>query len=770
MKAEIIPIEPDPGHAGVGMSSLDQCPAFQEVLFKTFYMKTKILLALVGLALSQQVLSQTKTGKDRSDTAKVVRFSESALVITSSRVNDRMPIAVSNLNKKEIDRLNYGQDIPFLLQQMPSVVVFSDAGAGVGYTGLRVRGSDASRINVTLNGLPVNDAESQAVFFVNMPDLASSLGNIQLQRGVGTSSNGAGAFGASLNLELAAPSDTAFADYTLGMGSFNTWRNALRFGSGKLKSGWNLEGRLSKISSDGFIDRAFSNLQSAYLSASRVTGRSSFRINAMFGNERTYQAWNGVPQDSLATNPRYNTFTYDNQTDNYWQNFYQAFYSYKINSQFELRLAGFYTRGRGFYEEYRTGESFKLYKMPEIVLGNDTIRETDLVRRRWLDNDNYGGTATLAYQKNQTEILGGLMYSVYEGRHFGEVIWARMAGATEIRHPFYQGYSNKRDVTAFVKLTQTIARNWDLFADLQYRGIQYKLFGEDPLNGALFQYGHDLNWQFLNPKVGMKFRPAMGHEIHGYAGIANREPVRNDIINATTNSIPKAETLYNFELGYQLKKYRYNVSVNFYWMEYVDQLVNDGSINDVGAYNRINVGSSYRAGVEFQADYRFSKRLTAFTNATFSENKIRHFDEFADKFDADWNYLGNQLVKKHHGVDLAFSPALTAMLGVRWMPFDGFAAELVGRHVSSQYLDNTASADRMLDAFTVLDIRMSWDAPAFMGLKGLRFGVQVNNLTNQIFAPNGYTYGWFEGSRRANYNFVFPQAGTNVLGSVMVRL
>ncbi len=733
-------------------------------------MKFNVLLVLSGLVLNHVAFSQQSSVSTKTDSGKVVRFSESALVITSSRVNERMPISVSNLNKKDIERLNYGQDIPFLLQQMPSVVVFSDAGTGIGYTGLRVRGSDASRINVTLNGLPVNDAESQAVFFVNMPDLASSLGNLQLQRGVGTSSNGAGAFGASLNLELAAPSDSAFADYTLGMGSFNTWRNALRFGSGKLKNGWNLEGRLSKISSDGFIDRAFSNLQSAYLSASRVTGRSSFRINAMFGNERTYQAWNGIPLDSLKANPRYNSFTYDNQTDNYWQNFYQAFYSYKLNQQLELRLAGFYTRGRGFYEEYRIGEAFTLYKMPEIVIGVDTIRETDLIRRRWLDNHNYGGTATLAYQKNQTEILGGLMYSVYEGRHFGEVIWARMAGATEIRHPFYQGYSNKRDITAFVKLTQTIARHWDLFADLQYRGIQYKLFGEDPLNGALFQYGHDLNWQFFNPKVGMKFRPAQGHEIHGYAGIANREPVRNDIINATSNSIPKPETLYNIELGYQLKKYRYNVSVNFYWMEYVDQLVNDGSINDVGAYNRINVGSSYRAGLELQADYRINKRFTAFGNATLSENKIRQFNEFADIYDDNFKYLRNEFIKTHSGVDLSFSPALTALLGIRWMPVNGLSAELVSRHVSAQYLDNTASSDRQLDAFTVLDFRMSWESPVFFGMKGLRFGIQVNNLTNHIFTPNGYTYTRFGGNRRANSNFVYPQAGTNVLGSVMVRL
>lgn len=730
----------------------------------------KNLLTGLFLCASSVVMAQKTENTSRNDSSKVVKFSESALVITSSRVNDRMPIAVNNLNKKDIERLNYGQDIPFLLQQMPSVVVFSDAGAGVGYTGLRVRGSDASRINVTLNGLPVNDAESQAVFFVNMPDLASSVGNLQLQRGVGTSSNGAGAFGASLNLELAAPSDSAFADYTLGAGSFNTWRNSLKFGSGKMKNGWYLEGRLSKISSDGFIERAFSNLQSAYLSASRITNRSSFRVNVLIGNERTYQAWNGVPQDSLKTNPRFNTFTYDNQTDNYRQNFYQAFYSYKLTSNLELRLAGFYTRGRGFYEEYRTGESFSLYKIPAVIIGTDTINSTDLIRRRWLDNDNYGGTATLAYQRNNTEVLGGLMYSIYEGRHFGEVIWARTAGSTEIRHPFYQGYSNKRDLTAFVKWTQTIANKWDVFADLQYRGIGYRLFGEDPLNGALFQYGHDLNWQFFNPKVGMKFRPSNGHELHWYAGIANREPVRNDIINATTNSIPKSETLYNFELGYQLRKYRYSISINYYWMEYVDQLVNDGSVNDVGAYNRINVGSSYRTGLELQADYRFSKRFTAFGNATLSENKIRHFDEFADKFDDQWNYLGNQLVKKHHGVDLAFSPALTAMLGLRWMPIDGLAAELIGRHVSSQYLDNTASSDRMLDAFSVLDFRISWEAPVFLGLKGVRLGLQVNNLTNQIFTPNGYTYGWFEGSRRANFNFVYPQAGTNLLGSLMLRI
>ena len=321
----------------------------------------KNLLTGLFLCASSVVMAQKTDNTSRNDSSKVVKFSESALVITSSRVNDRMPIAVNNLNKKDIERLNYGQDIPFLLQQMPSVVVFSDAGAGVGYTGLRVRGSDASRINVTLNGLPVNDAESQAVFFVNMPDLASSVGNLQLQRGVGTSSNGAGAFGASLNLELAAPSDSAFADYTLGAGSFNTWRNSLKFGSGKMNNGWYLEGRLSKISSEGFIDRAFSNLQSAYLSASRITNRSSFRVNVLIGNERTYQAWNGVPQDSLKTNPRYNTFTYDNQTDNYRQNFYQAFYSYKLTSNLELRLAGFYTRGRGFYEEYRTGESFCFY-------------------------------------------------------------------------------------------------------------------------------------------------------------------------------------------------------------------------------------------------------------------------------------------------------------------------------------------------------------------------------------------------------------------------
>ena len=725
-------------------------------------MLKKFIAAGTFMATSLMIAAQTDSLKTKTDLQEVV------VMGTKAQANN--PITFQNLNKKEIDKQNFGQDLPFLLNLTPSTVISSDAGAGVGYTGIRIRGTDPTRTNVTINGVPINDAESHGTFWVNMPDMASSSQNIQVQRGVGTSSNGAGAFGASINIQTDGLNPNAYSEISSGYGSFNTWKNTVKAGSGLLSNNWAFDARLSKITSDGFIDRASSDLKSFFVSAGRYGKKSIFKVNVFSGKEKTYQAWNGISEDLLkAGNRTHNDFTYPNQTDNYQQDYYQMFYTYQFNKHIKANIGLHYTYGRGYYEEYREGDKFSTYKLKDtlFVLNTnviDTITRGNFVRRRWLDNDFYGTVFSFVYEKNKLNITVGGGLNKYDGRHYGELIWSQFAMDGNINDRFYDGNSTKTDFNIYGKATYNLTNKLDGFIDLQQRTINYKAKGEDLNNGVYLPYNINLNFNFFNPKAGLTYSVQKNANIYAYVGVANKEPVRNDIIQANPLNLPKPEQLINYEFGFRKNWKKSAFSANIYYMDYRNQLITTGQINDVGAYNRVNVPNSYRAGIELTAGLQLIKNLKWQTTFTFSQNKIKEFTEFVD----DWDN-GGQIQTQHKDVSIAFSPNIIGSSIFTYSPFAKCDIDLISKYIGKQYLDNTENENRKIDAFFVNDIRITYGLTVKSMFKYIGLGLQVNNVLNEKYAPNGYTYSGYSGGVRGDYNFYYPQAGTNFLTNLVLK-
>ncbi|MBK8614940.1 MAG: TonB-dependent receptor [Flavobacteriales bacterium] len=692
--------------------------------------------------------------------------------VTALRAGDRGPFATSTVTRERIEKINTAVDLPVLLEQQPSVVTTTDAGTGVGYTGLRIRGNDATRINVTVNGVPINDAESQAVFWVNMPDLASSAEDIEVQRGVGTSTNGPGAFGASINVRTSTLKPDAFGEVSAFGGSYNTQRYTARFGTGLLPlqgdkgQRFSLDGRLSSVTSDGYIDRATADLKSYFLQGAWVGTTRSLRFITFSGKEVTYQAWNGAPREVVDTNRTYNEYTYDQQVDDYKQSHYQLLFDQKIGMHGTLNATLFRVYGRGFFEQYKPDDDMATYGISPVVLDGDTLTSTDIIRRRWLDNVLTG--ANLSYETRlgaHRLVLGG-SYSDYKGDHFGEVIWARYAGNTDIRDRYYSNDSRKTDGNAYAKLTYTLAPRIDLFGDAQVRNVTHSFLGYD---GDLRNVTQEVQYTFFNPKAGVLFRVADGRKAYASVALANREPNRDDLTETSPESRPTSEHMTDLEVGYEHRTARVVASINGYYMDYRDQLVLTGELNDVGYALRTNVPSSYRAGVELMLNTRITQQLVWRANATFSRNAVRDYTEYLD----DWDNGGQQAVKVGE-TELAFSPAVIAgsELGFRvWENAAKGNAELtlVTKYVGRQYLDNTASADRALDAYLVNDVRIN---VSFLGLKGLKridLNLTVRNLFSELYENNGWVYSYVYGGRRNDMVNVFAQAPLNVLVGATLR-
>ncbi|WP_028789107.1 TonB-dependent receptor [Terrimonas ferruginea] len=719
-------------------------------------------MIMTGCLLSAAMLSfgQTTAQRDSFDLLSPVE-------VRAVRAGEKAPFAKSNLSKTEIAKRNLGQDIPFVLNLTPSVVVNSDAGTGIGYTGLRIRGTDATRINIALNGIPYNDAESQGTFFVNLPDFTSSVNSIQIQRGVGTSSNGTGAFGATVSLSTNEVNTKPYAEFNNAYGSFDTWKNTAKAGTGLIDDHFTVDARLSRISSSGYIDRASSDLQSFYLSGAYLNKGSSVRLNIFSGKEKTYQAWNGVPENLKETNRTYNSAgtdrpgaPYDNETDNYTQTHYQLFFDQKLNTSWQFNTALYLTRGKGYYENYKGNEKLSKYGLPDLVLGDTTISRTDLVRQKWLDNYFYGQILSLQYRKDRHEWVIGGGWSRYQGDHFGRVIWAKYGFDEGYR--YYDNDAWKTDVNVYTKWQYQLTTAFSLFADLQYRRVQHRMNGFEE-NPALTI---DRSFNFFNPKAGITYRQNGWQAFVSYAH-AGKEPNRDDF-QANLNNQPKKETLHDFEAGVEKRTSRFSAGVNLYYMLYKDQLVQTGMINDVGAYTRINVPNSYRMGVELQGGVIINKWLNATANLTLSRNKIKAFTEFLDDYDADFEWIGQQSVQ-HRNTDIAFSPALVAGGSINILPVKNFEISLLEKYVGRQYMDNTQNKERSLDDFFTQDLRVLYT------LRGKRLGEwtligQVNNVFNRRYEPNGYTYSYvFDGSITAD-KFYMPMAGTNFMVGVNVRL
>jgi iron complex outermembrane receptor protein len=680
--------------------------------------------------------------------------------------------SIQSLNKEQIQKDNYGQDVPFLLQNFTSVNVSSDAGAGVGYTNMSVRGSDGTRINVTMNGVPLNDAESHGSFWVNLPDFLSSAESVTLQRGIGASTNGVAAFGANLNVQTNTLNAEPYAEINNGYGSFNTIKNTLKVGTGLINNKVSLDLRLSNIVSDGYIDRASSDLKSYFVSAGWYHKTNIIKFNHFVGKEKTYQAWNGVPQDTLANNRTYNEFNYQNQTDNYTQQHYQLFYS-SAHKKWMFNTGLHYTRGFGYYEEFKNNQQFTDYNLNNVVVANDTIIETDLVRRRWLDNHFYGAIYSVTYNPDlnaqkffKTKVVIGGGANQYVGDHFGEIIWSKFASNGLIGDKYYNDDALKTDANQYVKLDFYLPKAWTIFTDLQYRFVDYQFTG---FNDLLVATPQKAQYHFFNPKVGFmrlqtfftddknEIKPA-SYKLYGFYGFSNREPVRVDFTNTTQLSRPKPEKMHNVELGYEKTFLKIvNFKINYYLQYYIDQLVLTGQINDVGAYTRTNVDKSYRTGFEVETETKILKNLKLVTSTTISKNKILNFNEFIDDYD-----FGGQLKNEFKNTDIAFSPNLIAGAGLEYVLKRNTMFNITAKYVGSQYLDNTQNENRLLKEFTYLNFNASH---TFYGVnyKSITIGLRINNLLNSLYEANGYTYSYQFGGELITENFYYPQAGTNYM-------
>ncbi|HWL00460.1 MAG TPA: TonB-dependent receptor [Parapedobacter sp.] len=714
------------------------------------------------------------------------------VVVQATRATENTATTYKNISKADIAKNNVGQDIPFLLDQTPGVVISSDAGAGIGYTGMRIRGSDAQRTNVTVNGIPLNDAESLGSFFINLPDFASSVDNIQIQRGVGTSTNGAGAFGASLNIQTNTLNEEAYAELDQSIGSYNSLKNTIRLGTGLIDGNFSFDGRLSRISSDGYVDRGTANLQSFFLSGAWHGQNSLLRANVFGGKEKTYQAWYGTPESRLTgdvaameayaeddgltpeetenllnSDRRYNKYLYDNETDNYQQTHYQLLFSSTLTDRLTLNTALHYTRGKGYYEQFRSQDAYADYGLSPIEVNDGTIAETDLVRQRWLDNHFYGGTYSLVY-KNQAglELTWGGAYNRYEGGHYGDIVWSQYplsadgayprgkAGGFSTAYRYYDGDATKTDFNTYLKASYRLD-DLSLFADVQYRHIDYAITGIDHDLRDLTQ---DASFGFFNPKIGLTYQLSTSSNVYASYALANKEPVRSDFTDWPVEQTPKAEQLHDIEAGYRIRSPRFNIGVNGYAMLYKNQLVLTGQLNDVGSTLRTNVDDSYRVGLEF--DGRWAPKTWFAWSATlaYSQNKIKNFTEVVGDVE---NFYPT--------TDISFSPDLVASSELSFRPWKPLELALLSKYVSRQYLDNTGNTDRSIDGFFVNHVRAAYHT-SFWKLKNLGLTLLVNNIFNEKYSSSGYTWGYYlSETNRVDYNFYYPQATANFLLGLNVK-
>ena len=706
-------------------------------------------LSLTAFCLLPFALSAQEQPKDSIKSIEEV-------LISGVRAKDKSPITFTNVTKAQIAPRNLGQDIPILLNYLPSVVTSTDAGAGIGYTSMRVRGSDGSRINVTLNGIPFNDSESQGTYFVNLPDFASSLESIQLQRGVGTSTSGAGAFGASLNLQTKASQKNAYAEIANSVGSFGTRKHTLAFGTG-LHNNFEMNARISKIESDGYIDRASSNLFGYYFDANYITKSTIIKAIAFGGKEKTYQSWNGLEdEDKLRDDRTYNsvgqytdefgnTQFYGNETDNYWQNHFQLLWNEKLTSKWQSNVALHYTIGKGYYEQYKEDADFASYNLPDF----GAITTTDLVRKRWLDNDFFGTTFSLNYRTEKTDFIIGGAANKYQGKHFGEVVWTQYYVPTT--NKYYDNFGNKNDVNFYSKASQQIGK-FNVFADLQYRMVFYKA------NSTKFNDVND-TFRFFNPKAGITYTLNTVSSIYGYFGIANKEPRRDDYENGSI----KPERLQDFELGYKFKNNKAFLNINAFYMKYKDQLVATGALNDVGSPVFENSGKSYRLGLEIESAIQPLKWLTVAPNITLSTNKNK---DFYFQRDGVLTNLGN--------TNIAYSPNVVVGNNITFTPIKALQISFLTKFVGEQHMGNIDAKKSILPDYTTSDLNITYEWKINKGIKSIVFSGLINNIFDRTYESNGYFYTYddtWSGPSTKTIEGVgfYPQAGINFLAGMNLK-
>ena len=688
----------------------------------TYYVSSFLLLA------SLYSFSQVK------DTTKINQLDE--VLVSAVRVTAKTPVSFSNLTKKDIKFRNLGQDIPILMNYLPSVVTTSDAGNGVGYTGIRVRGSDATRVNVTINGIPYNDSESQGTFWVNMPDFASSLESVQLQRGVGTSTNGAGAFGASLNMLTDNYAKESSGEISNSFGSFNTRKHTVKFSTGLMNDHFEIAGRLSAINSDGFVDRGASDLKSYFLQGTYVGKTTLIKALVFGGKEKTYQSWNGIDAETLKNNRRFNSagaYTdeqgnarfYDNETDNYQQDHSQLHWNEKFSEKWSTNFALFYTKGRGYFENYKEDADMSEYGLQPI----GAITTSDLVRQKWLDNNFYGTTFSANYKDESLDVIFGGGWNKYEGNHFGEVIWSRFASQSELGDRYYDDDAIKTDGNVFAKANYQITSQLSLFGDLQFRSVNYQADGVQalPVNDT---------FNFFNPKAGLTYTVNASNALYASYARANREPNRSDYEGGNV----RPEKLNDFELGWRYTAEKMQINTNVYYMAYRDQLILTGNLDDVGAPIRSNSEKSYRLGLEVDATIAFNEQWIIRPNFTLSANKNRDLAVEGQNYGT---------------TDIAYSPSIIAGNIIVYSPIKNLHLSWLQKFVGEQYMNNIELPAARLADYFVNDLNVAYTFKPKTIFNEIVLTGLVNNFLDKKYVSNGYMYDI--------YPYYYPQAGTNFL-------
>jgi len=747
-------------------------------------------ISFVGFETSTR---QVNTDQDLVIKLNPKTYSMDEITVSSLRATDKSPVAYTNIDKETLSKTNLGQDIPYLLSMTPSFVASSDAGTGIGYTGFRIRGTDATRINITINGIPYNDPDEQGAYWVDIPDFASSLQSIQIQRGVGTSTNGAGAFGANLNLQTENYAQKASGEAGITYGSFNTLKETVKASSGLINNHWAIDTRLSSVKSDGYIDRGSVDMKSYFVQAGYYDEHTSIKFVTFGGTEKTYHAWDGVPSDSLSTHRTYNPcgfmgndangkpLYYQNQTDNYTQTNYQLLGVHTFSNELSLNAGLHYTHGDGYYEEYKQDQSLKKYSLSSYALNDTTtIKKSDLVRQKKMGNDFGGAVFSLNYQKNKlTAQLGGALNG-YWGKHWGDVIWVKnyigdILPVTE----YYRSKVTKWDGNIYLKANYELAAKLNVYADLQYRSVSYRLQGTndewDDALGAMQILNVDKHFNFFNPKVGAYYRPNINNDLYASLAIANREPTRTNYTDGTSDTWPSSETLYDGEVGYKYHNDIYSLGVNGYFMYYHNQLVLTGEVDDIGEALTRNIPKSYRSGIEFMGSVKPVNWLRWDASVTVSHNRVINYTEYANIYDNDndWNWVG-QKQNVIGNAPIAFTPELLANSMITYTN-GNFEAGFQSQYVGKQYVDNTGSNDRSLNAYFINNLRLSYTVPV-KGIRGIGLAVLVNNIFNEQYSSNAYvwdSYSFRDSATPATrYNDIryFPQAGTNFLASVTFKL
>ncbi|MGY5354101.1 TonB-dependent receptor [Wenyingzhuangia sp. IMCC45467] len=669
------------------------------------------------------------------------------VLVSAVRVNSDVPVTFSNISKKELEKRNLGQDIPILLKYTPSVVSSSDAGAGVGYTYMNIRGSDATRINVTVNGIPYNDAESQGSFWVNLGDFTSSTQNLQIQRGVGTSTNGSGAFGASINILTDAVSEEASGEISNSFGSYGTRKHTVKFSTGKLNDHIEIAGRLSNIYSDGYVDRAYADLKSFYLQASYTDENTLIKAITFGGKEKTYQAWYGLTAEELKEDRRQNPYTYDNEVDDYTQTHYQLHWNEKWNQNWSTNLGLNYTKGAGFFEQYKADKDAEDFN-------NLIIDGSDVIVRRWLDNDFYVVNFNTSYKTKEVDFITGVSYSNYTGDHFGEVIWGSdLAANTNIRDRYYFSDAKKTDFSVFAKTTLSLTEKLSSYIDLQGRFVGYKTKG---ITSGIAPVDIDKNYKFFNPKLGFTYKMNTENSLYVSYARANREPNRSDF---ESNNNVKHEKLNDYELGWRLNRSKIKLNSNIYYMQYKDQLILTGGIDDTGDYKRENVDNSYRLGVEIDADIELTPQISLRPNVALSTNKIKDF--ILDRDNTITN-IGS--------TNIAFSPNVVAGNAFVYQPIASFQISLLSKYVGEQYLSNTDTEASKLEEYFTSDLNLVYELKTKSIFESILFTGLINNLFDKEYVDRGYTYldNW-SGPTSFEVQGYYPQATRNFLVGVTLK-